>query len=274
MAEKKVRILTQPSNRAKPKNGLEKKVVYKSCLDDPFRIQWYVTLVSTNGQLYNDDTKKTRPSIPLNLQNAILARLIQVLDGVSEYQQQRFMENRKRKRKDKAPLSSKRLKLGAEAALVEPIDDRDVPLGDPQLDAPSVTDPDRGTRASPSIFRHIIYGINVVTKRLEEQTRMARRPIIALVPDTDQLAEENASPAAAVRYVFVCRNDVDPTLLLDHLPHLVAAYNSTRPLSYTILVLLPKGAELSLAQALGIRRVSVFGIDVCGSPERALAVSI
>ena len=177
------------------------------------------------------------------------------------------MENRKRKRKEKVssdPLSSKRLKLDAEAS-VEPIDDKDVPLGQiPQSDAPSVTDPDRGTQASPSICRHIIYGINVVTKRLEEQTRMARRPIIALVPDTDQPAAENATPAAAVKYVFVCRNDVDPSLLLDHLPHLVAAYNSTRPLSsYTILVLLPKGAELSLAQALGIRRVSVFGIDVC-----------
>jgi ribonuclease P/MRP protein subunit POP3 len=199
----------------------------------------------------------------LNLQNAILAKIIQVLDGVSEYQHQRFMENRKRKRKDKASsnaLSSKRLKLGAEAS-VEPID-KDVSLAHPQmaqLDAPSVTDPDRGTQASPSIFRHIIYGINVVTKRLEEQTRMVRRPIIALVGDQPT---ENPTPGAAVKYVFVCRNDVDPTLLLDHLPHLVAAYNSTRPSSYTILVLLPKGAELSLAQALGIRRVSVFGIDV------------
>jgi ribonuclease P/MRP protein subunit POP3 len=215
----------------------------------------------SHGSLYD---ARNRPSIPSNLQNAILAKIIQVLDGVSEYQQQRFMENRKRKRKDKAssnPLSSKRLKLGAEAS-VEPIH-KDVPLAHPQmpqLDAPSVADPDRGTQASPSICRHIIYGINVVTKRLEEQTRMVRRPIIALVPDQPT---ENATPgAAAVRYVFVCRNDVDPTLILDHLPHLVAAYNSTRPLLYTILVLLPKGAELSLAQALGIRRVSVFGIDV------------
>lgn len=205
---------------------------------------------------------QNRPSIPLNLQNAILAKIIQVLDGVSEYQHQRFTENRKRKRKDKAssnPSSSKRLKLGAEAS-VEHID-KDVPLVHPQLpqlDAPSVTDPDRGTQASPSIFRHIIYGINVVTKRLEEQIQIVRRPIIASVPD-----QPTENPTPAVKYVFVCRNDVDPTLLLDHLPHLVAAYNSTRPLSYTILVLLPKGAELSLAQALGIRRVSVFGIDVC-----------
>lgn len=209
------------------------------------------------GQMFDENN---RPSIPLNLQNAILAKIIQVLDGISQYQHQKFTKKRKRKHKDKANPSSKRQKHEGEATGHVNDDVPLIPPQNPQFNASSVTSPEKETLDSPSLFRHILYGINVVTKRLEEQTRAARRPVIASVPNQTM---EDSTPA--VKYVFVCRNDVNPTLLLDHLPHLVAAYNSTRPSSYTILVLLPKGAEFLLAQALGIRRVSVFGIDVCAN---------
>ena len=42
MSEKTARILSQPSNRSKPRDGKEKKVVFKGVLDSPFRIQWYL----------------------------------------------------------------------------------------------------------------------------------------------------------------------------------------------------------------------------------------
>ena len=42
MSNKTARVLSQPSNRSKPRDGKEKKVVYKDVLDSPFRIQWYL----------------------------------------------------------------------------------------------------------------------------------------------------------------------------------------------------------------------------------------
>jgi ribonuclease P/MRP protein subunit POP3 len=118
----------------------------------------------------------------------------------------------------------------------------------------------------PTLFRHLIYGINEVTKRLENQTQAVRRPVVARLPE--QPAKESFP---AFGSIFVCRSDMNPSLPLDHLPHLVAAYNSGRPPSFVTLVPLPKGAELSLAQALGVRRVSVFGIEV-GAFQTYLAV--
>jgi ribonuclease P/MRP protein subunit POP3 len=66
----------------------------------------------------------------------------------------------------------------------------------------------------PSILRHIVYGINAVTKRLEFQSYNSRRPTIVI----PTLVPSNTS-----FYIFVCRKDVEPAVLVDHLPHLVAS---------------------------------------------------
>lgn len=182
----------------------------------------------------------------MNVQNAILAKILQLLDGISEYQLQRFA-GRKRKSKEKA-LESKKQML--ELDISSSIDRMDE-------DSPSVdSDVDMAVEP-PALFRHLVYGINEVTMRLESQTLAVRRPVVVRLPEQP---EEESFPALG--FIFVCRSDMNPTLPLDHLPHLVAAYNSSRPPSFITLVPLPKGAELSLAQALGIRRVSVFGIEV------------
>jgi ribonuclease P/MRP protein subunit POP3 len=41
MSDKAARTYTHASNRAKPLEPGERKVVFKSSLDNPFRIQWY-----------------------------------------------------------------------------------------------------------------------------------------------------------------------------------------------------------------------------------------
>ncbi|KAF7347696.1 Ribonucleases p mrp protein subunit pop3 kDa subunit [Mycena venus] len=66
------RVHTNPSNRAKARDALEKKVVFKSVLDSPFRVPW--------------------PSVPTNLQNLALACTNSLLEGVGQYQ-----SNKKRK---------------------------------------------------------------------------------------------------------------------------------------------------------------------------------
>ena len=188
--------------------------------------------------------------MPLNVQNAILARILQLLDGTSEYQLQRFAAIRKRKSKEKT-LESKKRKLDLDKSSQSSAMDEDSPPVDSEHSQDDmVVEP-------PVLFRHLVYGVNEVTMRLENQTQAVRRPVVMRLPEQP---ENNSFPALGS--IFVCRSDMNPTLPLDHLPHLVAAYNSTRPPSFITLVPLPKGAELSLAQALGIRRVSVFGIEV------------
>ena len=108
----------------------------------------------------------------------------------------------------------------------------------------------------PSILRHIVYGINAVTKRLELQSHRLRRPT-TVIPIPVEI--QSSRP---FKYIFVCRQDVNPAILIDHLPHLVASCNSAQAINHVKLVPLPKGSELVLAQTLGIRRVTVLGIDV------------
>lgn len=196
----------------------------------------------------------------MNLQNAILADILQLLQGISEYQCRRFSENGKRKRKEKAVSQppGKRPKVQTEQ-LADGMD-RDIvsnPLGTSTSDAPLYNEPDQASLDPPILFRHLVFGINEVTKRLELQTRAVRQPVIASWPE-----KPVGELPPALKVIFVCRSDVNPTILVDHLPHIVAAYNASRPSSFVKLVPLPPGAELSLAQALGIRRVTVLGIDV------------
>ena len=183
--------------------------------------------------------------MPVNLQNAILAKIIQLFDGVSEYQLQRFSASRKRKRKECVSATKKQKhELGmSQSAALRPMDE------DPPREE-AVSEP-------PLLFRHLVYGVNGVTKRLENQIQAVRRPVITMVPE-----QPPKDSLPALQFIFVCRSDMNLSLAVDHLPHLVAAYNSSRPPSLVTLVPLPKGAELSLAQALGIRRVLVFAIDV------------
>ena len=75
------------------------------------------------------------------------------------------------------------------------------------------------------------------------------------------------TPVTPIRTVLVCRADIDPPLLVAHIPHLVAACNSATMKDPSVkgvkLVSLPKGAESSLGVAVGLRRISVLAFDVC-----------
>jgi ribonuclease P/MRP protein subunit POP3 len=113
------------------------------------------------------------------------------------------------------------------------------------------------TLEPPKILQHLSVGINEVTKRLESQIQQNRVTVVTTADDS-----KLASPRPHLKFILVCRSDIDPPLLIDHLPHLVAAYNSTQTDEPVKLVPLPKGAESSLAQTLGLRRAAVVGIDV------------
>ncbi|KAG9123406.1 hypothetical protein FRC07_014979, partial [Ceratobasidium sp. 392] len=106
----------------------------------------------------------------------------------------------------------------------------------------------------PPLLKHCTFGINEVTKRLE-----------ALAKPT-LTAEACPTSRPRLRAVLVCRSDVDPPLLIAHLPILVATCNSSLSTDsgddkFVKLVTLPMGAEHSLAEITGLRRVAVMALD-------------
>ena len=260
-SDKNARTISQPSNRARTRDIKEKKVVFKSVLDSPFRIQWY-TFKSFHPP---NQWHFPRPSVPLNLQNAVLSHILQLLEGSSAYLSHRSAQNRKRKRSviTGQPLSQKKPRKTLNAGESSHLHDNSSlePIHKEKSTLEAAIDPfsaaERVDIESPLILSHLLYGVNAVTKRLEIQTQRARRPTVISPETSDQLSD-----LKPLKYVFACRADVDPPLLLDHLPHLVAAYNSTNPSEYLKLIPLPKGAELTLARALCIRKVAVLAIDV------------
>ncbi|KAF8743710.1 hypothetical protein AX14_001231 [Amanita brunnescens Koide BX004] len=173
------------------------------------------------------------PIIPMNMQNELLTHLISILEGVADYQIVFRRLSRKRKR-------------GNPPDEVQAEEKEDV-ISPPQ---------DSDTRVK-SIVDHLVVGLNAVTKRLEEQVR--KRPhSVTITKDGPTADTRAAKPDLCL--VLACRADIDPPLLIDHLPHLIASCNAIQKESVR-LASLPEGAEGTLAKSLGIRRVTVIGFD-------------
>ncbi|KAH9837012.1 uncharacterized protein C8Q71DRAFT_756488 [Rhodofomes roseus] len=242
MADKLVRTHTNQSNRAKAKDALERKVVFRSVLDNPFRVQW--------------------PSIPINIQNAILARFIDMVQGVSEYHVEREIRSRKRKSSRAATTTraTKRPRWAHKPRVVDGIVAGSAPLEQSQT-ADSVTaDGEHDVvKPRPDVLNHLTFGINEVTKLLEKTSRSYSRTTVSASSTQEPPSDDRP------RIILVCRGDVSPPALLQHIPHVVAACN-TRGMGKGTdgihLVTLSKGAEASLAEAVGLRRISVVAVHV------------
>ncbi|KAJ3998522.1 hypothetical protein F5050DRAFT_1744372 [Lentinula boryana] len=221
-----VKVHTHGSNRERSYQT-EKKVVFKGVFDSPFRIHW--------------------PSISVNLQNLVLAQVLSLLNGVSEYQRTRLQLLKKRKREQSEKARPRKKKRETE----DDLENSSTTAAD---SGSSFTSTDMQTDITfpnpPAILAHLTTGINQVTKRLEVLVRTRRGGIV----------DKDTHPIG-IRIVLVCRADVNPPMLIDHFPHLVAAYNSTKPPDPILLVSLPQGAEHTLSEVMGIRRVAVMAIN-------------
>jgi len=177
------------------------------------------------------------------------------MQGVAQYHQQRRKGNRKRKRNDRDVSRGKKRRTDEDHTTLE------MPVDEPHAADDSSTCPEADRLANepglepPQILQHVTIGINEVTKRLESQIHKSRITVVPGNSDTE-------SPVLPLRVILVCRADINPVVLVDHLPHLVAAYNSAQVKDKVILATLPKGAEASMAQTMGLRRVAVIGMDV------------
>lgn len=216
------------------------------------------------------------------MQNLFLAHLVSALDGISQHHQTRGQENRKRKRaqrvgqhQDGKGPSLKKSKIVADKTEIDLHMDEGEPQNigsEPATPAAPTSLPGTDTTVEetamevslpepPVILSHLTFGINAVTKRLESQIQSARRSVTISSAETVGVRASSSS-SRPIKIIFVCRADVDPPILIDHLPHLAAAYNSNRPAETVMIVPLPKGAESTLAEAVGLRRVAVIAADV------------
>ncbi|KAF8633017.1 hypothetical protein AX15_001612 [Amanita polypyramis BW_CC] len=175
-----------------------------------------------------------RPKVSPNVQSELLTHLVSILEGVADYQVTFRRLSRKRKRASNGETSSENQEEEMVGAGV----------GDSETQA-------------KLIVNHLVVGLNAVTKRVEMQVR--KRPDSKTIIK-DEPATGLPDAKSDLRLIFACRADVDPPLLIDHLPHLVAACNAMQEGSVR-LASLPKGAEMTLAKALGVRRVAVIGLD-------------
>jgi ribonuclease P/MRP protein subunit POP3 len=181
--------------------------------------------------------------VPENIQNTLLARLVHALHGVSEFHKHRSLRN-KRKRRAKLDSQNKKQKLTKDPGGAEQV------MGTATAPTHQGVNVDDSLLEAPAILQHVVIGINSITRRLEAQA------------STRFSTLEKQSEEKPLRYVFVCRMDIDPPMLVDHLPRLVASVNSASPPKPTILIPLPKGAEDIIASIMGQRRVSALALDV------------
>ncbi|KAI0931840.1 hypothetical protein AcW2_000629 [Taiwanofungus camphoratus] len=201
-----------------------------------------------------------------------------MVDGVSDYHLAREKESRKRKRYQKATNDRARDNKNTETRdkdngalsgglVVGKHDDCDMSEDTTKADKSSNTLP------KPVILDHLTVGINEVTKVLERMVRSHRQTVTAGKPTNIPDSQSQSRP----RLILVCRADVEPPILIEHLPHLVAACNSSRctlpgkAREGVWLLPLPKGAELALAEAMGLRRVSAMAIHDTAPEFLALA---
>ncbi|KAI0375259.1 hypothetical protein BV20DRAFT_960358 [Pilatotrama ljubarskyi] len=252
MSEQVARAHTSISNRAKARDDAERKVLFRSVVDNPFRVQW--------------------PSVPFNIQNAVLACVVDMLDGVAAYNVSRERLGRRKRRRSQSSAddneSNKAKKLSGAAVTQDARSAADHGI---RTQATDVTDamPVDGAIAIPPALNSLTVGINEVTKRLEALSISHRSSVAAGSDD----AVQRGDASHRSRVVVACRADVDPPALIGHIPCLVAACNSRASTSSgtTWLVPLPKGAEHTLAEAVGLRRASILLVEASAPGFPALA---
>ncbi|KAG6837671.1 hypothetical protein H0H93_004947 [Arthromyces matolae] len=189
--------------------------------------------------------KSERPPISPNAQKDVLDAIIETLSGVAAHN-----VNRKRKRMLAHSRPQKKRRVDTHDQVPTNISNGPTSAMDIDLSLSETVPLER-----PPVLEHLLIGINEVTKRLEQQIRALHSDLIST-----KLEQVKSSPP--LRLIAVCRADIDPPILVDHLPHLVAAFNSLQPEEPITLVSLQAGAETLLSQAVGLRRAAVLGFDV------------
>ncbi|KZV76934.1 hypothetical protein PENSPDRAFT_645693 [Peniophora sp. CONT] len=250
MASKDVQThAARNSRRAKATDGLERRPVFKSVLDNPFQVAW--------------------PSTPANIQNLLLSHTVQMVDGIAAYHVRREKAHhlkRKALQIQDRDSSKRRRREGTNNNIERQEEGMNRPGEPDSSDQVNEEQP-----VPPPALSYLTIGINEVTRQLETRIRALHRS--GSLPSSSAAPTPVAAPAPVLRtpiqLLLVCREDVNPPALVAHIPQLVASCNfqtgipqggdQANPVK---LVVLPRGAEATLAAALGLRRVAVLALHM------------
>lgn len=281
------------------------KVVYKALLESPLNVKWCVQQSSLcpkariSGLTCPPDhpLRTRRPSLPAHLQETVVHTLCSMLAGAAEHHLTQGRLNRKDKpvdpkrgtRRNRAnPKTASNLTqaqtdspaANAEGGASRPAEGSSSTETGSKEPAPGNTSKDKTPKPGrPPILDHIVLGINENTNALSanpRSTSKAAPPAVPVAPVTETAPVATTSTAApvprspddALKYVFVCLADINPTSLVAHIPAMVAGFNGRAKASGAAdsrgvrVMTLAKGAEALLAQAFGIRRAAVVGVKV------------
>ncbi|KAG6337078.1 hypothetical protein ID866_2031 [Astraeus odoratus] len=194
-----------------------------------------------------------RPSVPTNLQNLCLARLLAHCETVPP-------------RKRSPRTKNRNLHSGGPPAAADSHENQptDVHSSGPQ----EASGPESMSKRPDGLDAdNLVVGINQVSRVLECQIRSSRRLAVVQTSGQDGDYQESCPSLSPLAVIFACTADIDPPVLLSHIPHLVASCNSSflttkQGQAKIKLVPLPKGSESVVARALGLRRVAVIGVYV------------
>lgn len=211
-----------------------------------------------------------RPKVAINVQNMLLARILDVLEGSAELHRSR--KKNLRLKRAASPSGCQRGKpelndANQHGRILETGTMEEQPIII-SADVPNTTENITSSAMQDEAMdhsQHLSIGINEVTKVLEGVCKENRLHISAQNAD-----DGREIPSSDItRLVLVCQADVNPPTLIAHLPQLVASCNSLRQIpspeeasTKTLLAPLPIGAEASISFALGFKRASVILIDV------------
>ncbi|KAG8814439.1 hypothetical protein FRC19_001763 [Serendipita sp. 401] len=242
------------SQRAK--KAQKSKPVFKPVLENPFTIAW--------------------PEIALNVQNSFLGCTVDLLECLRSYHIERGLHSRKSRRarrrqilreKEKEDPPTVGMKRKEPPSLDSSQSKKRRKLDVPSIEPPSEKDVEETTEekaiilpSQPAILQHVTFGLTQVGKALEQHIATLRNGI----SKSTALIGDMSYPIA----ILACRWDINPPQLFSHIPNLVASSNTlatlyhqkfpgVQPIPEIKLVNLPKGAESSLSESIGLRRVSI-----------------
>ncbi|KAG9293778.1 hypothetical protein G9A89_019115 [Geosiphon pyriformis] len=217
----------------------QRKTVFKAVLDSPFPIDW--------------------PDIPKEDQAIILDALCSVLSGIGEYRRQKRRNKESAKFQYKTKVEAERVDLPKRLLTTE---------GDPmEIDSSQDSNNSTTNTRPPTILSSFIFGINAVTRYLEQPNNLQIASVFYKNIDSnteifgDQSSNISSGHKLHLRIIFVSKAEISPYHLYAHLPIMASIYGNV------LLVPLPRGAHSKLANATGMKSLSCIGIKANDDPE-------
>lgn len=286
-------VRTKNKNAAQPARD-EKRTVFRTALSDPFNVEWFALLRCLGTS--KEAEQQCRPTPSRATRRSILDELLKMLSEHKMAEQKLARKSKRGRDEVDEPVLLEAMSIGINEVtrsleslirwtrwqLGHDQKRRLISLRDAQDDAKTGRRK-RRRKAFSALPELLNDALQTLERDLTGQTLPYLAPskrnttIDRLLPNcpTRKAKDENETLAVPT-FIFVCKPDINPPSLVEHLPSMVALHNAaletlrkhcpaaarSKAAHDVYLVPLDQGAEQELAQALGIRRVATLSLSV------------